>query len=526
MNKHVILINLLFLVFFSFSEQNFDNKNNLLNIKKQIETIEFDINNIHQIALKSGIQNEHKSKLNNAEKQISILYDKINIINDSTNQKEINEQNERLFRVSKLSFGMLVNKAWIIPFALLLLIIAFAPLIFHHWWENNFNKGLVCIVILLPVAIMLLYSDYRYLLHTGKEYISFIVLVGSLFIISGGIYLHGRLETCPIRNTIFLMFGAILANFIGTTGTAMVLFRPFIRANKHRNYKVHLIIFFIFIVCNIGGLLTPLGDPPLFLGFLRGVPFQWTLRMFPQWLFVNGILLLVFFIFDYISFKREPKKFDNTHDKITLSFHGKMNFVFLGGVVASAFLSGYYHLPFGFQETGMLLMVSSSLLYSPISSHERKGNSFTFGPFIEVSVIFAAIFVTMIPCLILLETWGQTLGMSTPAQFFWASGMLSQFLDNAPTYLTFSALASSLAGTDANYLNQLILNSKGALNLIAISCGSVFMGANSYIGNAPNFMVKALAEEHGIKMPSFFGYMLWAISILFPIYLLCTFIFF
>ena len=495
--------------------------------ESRIEQIDAEFSKVLHQALKSGLTSDHRIKLQNLKKEITSLDKHIHVIPVSAmaNQKIIEAQKERLYRISKLSLGLSVNKAWVIPFILLLLIIAFAPLITPRWWNSNLNKSLVSLIFSIPVILMILHTDSRHLLHTGKEYFSFIILIGSLFIISGGIYLHGRIAISPFKNTVFLMFGAILANFIGTTGAAMVLFRPFIMSNNHRSDKTHLVMFFIFIICNCGGLLTPLGDPPLFLGFIRGVPFEWTLKMLPQWLFINGVLLAIFYVIDFLFYRKEPH-FQPLKKELSLSFHGKLNMIFLSGVVASAFLSGYYHMPFGCQEASMIAMTILSLLYSPLSSYERKENDFTFTPFIEVAVLFAGIFATMIPCLILLETWGPNLNLSSPAQFFWASGMLSQFLDNAPTFLTFSSIASSLAGTDANHLGMLALHPEGMKNLIAICCGSVFMGANTYIGNAPNFMVKALAEEHGIRMPSFFGYMLWSIALLFPVYLLCTILFF
>ncbi len=501
----------------------------LINSRKQVIEMESSFNTLHRDVLESGLSDRDKTILENIEKQNVQINEQITAhsVQSQKNQKELSELKEELFRISKLSFGLLVSKFWVFPFVLLLLIIAIAPLKLPHWWESNLNKAIVSLILSLPVIVMLIHSDYRHLLHSGKEYFSFIILIGSLFVISGGIYLHGRIIISPLRNIFFLMFGAVLANFIGTTGTAMVLFRPFIKANKHRTHKIHLVIFFIFIICNCGGLLTPLGDPPLFLGFLRGVPFQWTLRLLPQWLLINSVLMVVFYILDHILSKKESQvqTLENEAEG-SLSFHGKMNFLFLAGVVASAFFSGYYALPFGVQEAGMIVMTLLSLLYSPSSSEERRGNGFTFGPFIEVAVLFAGIFATMIPCLILLETWGQNLNLCSPAQFFWASGVLSSFLDNAPTYLTFSAIASSLAGTDANHLGMLAMHPEGIKNLAALSCGAVFMGANTYIGNAPNFMVKALAEENGIRMPSFFGYMGWSLCILFPIFFFCTIIFF
>ena len=479
--------------------------------QKELESIEFTLNYIHEITLGKGLTCSNKILLENIGKNIAEMEGRIP-----------GELKERLNKMTRLSLGMTLDMRWIIPFIVLLLFISFSPMLAPHFWEKNRNKALISFLLALPVAIFFYDKDPGELLHSCQEYFSFMALIGSLFIISGGIYLHGKLPGTPGSNTIFLGLGAILANVIGTTGTAMVLFRPFLRANQGREKNIYQIVFFIFIVCNIGGLLTPLGDPPLFLGFIRGVPFQWTFRMFPHWFFVNGVLLAVFYMLDSRFFLKKPMK----EQKFPLNFkiHGKWNILFLFGVVLSALLSGYYQMPFGIREAGMIFMAFLSLSFSPISSNERKGNGFTFHPVIEVGVLFAGIFITMIPCLLMLETWGKNLGIHSPVQFFWASGLLSQFLDNAPTYLTFTSLASSLAGTDANHLRELISNPSGTLNLIAISCGSVFMGANTYIGNAPNFMVKAIAEENGIKMPSFIGFMGWSCAFLYPIYFLISFI--
>lgn len=453
-------------------------------------------------------------------------------------QKEIHDPDleERLGKAFKLAFGLKLDLLWVGPFILLLLAIAVCPLFLTHWWERNANKALVSFLLALPVGIFLCTVEPHLLVHKGLEYASFIILIGSLFVISGGIHLRGSPAGTPLVNTAFLGIGAVLASLIGTTGASMLLIRPLLRANRKRKRVAHIVIFFIFLVANIGGSLTPLGDPPLFLGFLRGVPFEWCFQLTPMWLFSCAILLILFNLIDQVLFNREELEElgvalgEEVQPKEPISIEGKGNFLFLLGVIASALLSGLLHLPYGAQEAGMVAMAVLSLIATPPSSETRKENAFTFGPIIEVAVLFAGIFVTMGPCLILLEARGEQLlawvGVRDPWVFFWSTGALSSFLDNAPTYLTFSALASGVVGTNADRLGELVNHPQGAGYLVAVACGAVFMGANTYIGNGPNFMVKAIAEENGVKMPSFFGYMVWSTCILLPIFAAVTFIFF
>jgi len=417
----------------------------------------------------------------------------------------------------------------ILPFIVMLLAIAILPLATPHWWEHNKNRAIVSLVLGLPMATWMGVLDLTQLGHTAHEYAAFIILLGSLFIISGGIVVRGTLAGTPVVNTAILGIGAVLASFIGTTGAAMLLIRPLLRANEVRQRKTHVVVFFIFLVANIGGLLTPLGDPPLFLGFLRGVPFLWTFNLWVEWAFMVAILLVVFFVFDSIVFHREdvetPGDLDEEEEKHVVPIHiaGKVNFAFLAGVVLIIFLSGYLHLPGGVQEGGMIAMSLLSLWRTPQGL--RRENAFSWAPIVEVAVIFAGIFATMIPALAILNARGAELGLHAPWQFFWATGLLSSFLDNAPTYLTFTATASGLVGTDATYLQQLLHSAHGVELLTAISLGAVFMGANTYIGNGPNFMVKAVAEQSGVKMPSFFGYMIYSVSILLPLFALVTLVF-
>ena len=433
----------------------------------------------------------------------------------------------------------------VIPFIALLLSIAVMPLANGHWWEHNKNKAMVSLGLAVPVALFMLArfqtAGAHQLLETVLEYVSFLLLLGSLFIISGGVYVRGSLAGKPEVNAVLLGLGALVASFVGTTGASMLLIRPLLRANASRPRVAHIVVFFIFTVSNCGGLLTPLGDPPLFLGFLKGVPFAWTFRLWKEWLFVNGLLLVMFYAWDRLVWIRDAKEsainqqdLPSTVEKLSIA--GGHNILLLAGVVAAIFCSGNgigtggTPWPKGLQEGCMALLAAIS--YFSTSREIHRSNRFSFTPINEVAIIFAGIFVTMIPALLLLNANGKSLGVSEPWQFFWISGLLSSVLDNAPTYLTFAATACGIHGVqvgDKPYLAEfLALPPAVRANelLAAISCGSVFMGANTYIGNGPNFMVKAIAEESGVKMPSFFGYMLYSGTILIPIFVLVTLVFF
>ncbi|MBM4005656.1 MAG: sodium:proton antiporter [Planctomycetes bacterium] len=432
----------------------------------------------------------------------------------------------------------------IAPFILLLLCIAVMPLAAGHWWEHNRNKSIVVLLLSLPIVLFFLpfwqAQEGHELLEKVKEYISFMSLLGALFVISGGIYVRGSLSGSPLGNTSMLALGALLASIIGTTGASVLLIRPLLRANVTRVRKAHIVVFFIFIVSNCGGLLTPIGDPPLFLGFLKGVSFFWTLKeLWLQWLGVNFALLIIFQVYDQVIFGREEKERSGSqleqvlqHEPIRID--GLLNFAFLAGIVAtivasgSGFLNGGRQWPWGIQEGLMIGLGIAGYFTTP--SVNRTSNRFSFAPIIEVAVLFIGIFVTMAPALLLLNARGKELGLELPWHFFWATGILSSFLDNAPTYMTLAATACGIHGVDlsgAAYLNDFL--SKGEapqLLLRAISCGAVLMGANTYIGNGPNFMVKAIAEENGVTMPSFFGYMVYSGCILTPIFIVMTFLFF
>jgi Na+/H+ antiporter NhaD/arsenite permease-like protein len=429
----------------------------------------------------------------------------------------------------------------VLPFAGLLLSIAILPLFAAHFWESNRNKGIVAGLFALPVAFYLLSlgeAGLHELLEKAREYASFILLLGALFAITGGIRVRGSLSGTPLLNTALLGLGAVLANLIGTTGASVLLIRPLLRANAPRVRQTHIVVFFIFVVSNCGGLLTPLGDPPLFLGFLKGVPFGWTLQLWPHWLLVNGLLLVIFNVWDQIVFNREEaerpgSQLEEVMQHEPLAIDGRRNFLFLGAVVATVLAAGHgvgsggAGWPFGVQE-GLLLTISIAAWFATPHAY-RAANAFAFGPIIEVAVLFAGIFVTMAPALLLLNANAARFGLAEPWQFFWAAGLLSSFLDNAPTYLTFAATACGLQGIalEGSYLKQLLARGPEAEQILkAISAGAVMMGANSYIGNGPNFMVKAIAESNGVRMPSFFGYMAFSCGVLLPIFVIVTFVFF
>jgi Na+/H+ antiporter NhaD/arsenite permease-like protein len=401
----------------------------------------------------------------------------------------------------------------VVPFVGLLLSIALLPLRAPRFWESHKNKGLVAFLWSLPVAAYFLFHLPHELVLSLKDYSSFLLLLTALFIVSGGIVLKGDLKATPEVNTLFLLVGAVLANFMGTTGASMLLIRPLLKTNSERRHTTHIPIFFIFLVSNIGGLLTPLGDPPLFMGFIKGVPFFWTLKLLPVWAVMVGGVLLMFYLFDSVQYRKEECR-DLIRDRrrvVPLHLTGTINLLWVAGVIGGIFL------PFPRREGVMIVMAVLSLLTTKREC--RTDNRFTYGPIIEVAVLFAGIFVTMIPALLLLNARGAEIGIARPWQFFWTTGALSSFLDNTPTYMAFFSLAQGLG------LNGTMMGIP-PLFLKAISAGAVFMGANSYIGNGPNFMVKAIAEENKLKMPSFFGYMAYSFALLIPLYIVVTLIFF
>ncbi len=403
--------------------------------------------------------------------------------------------------------------ATVLPFLTLLLAIAVCPLALPSWWHANRNKLLVSCALALPIVLLYLRHEPRALLHAGGEYVSFVLLLTSLYIIAGGIVVRGDLRATPLTNAAFLAFGAILASFVGTTGASMLLVRPLLQTNSERHRVRHTVVFFIFLVSNIGGLLTPLGDPPLFLGYLQGVPFWWTFRLWPMWLFMVGALLAVYLVWDSFEYAREPLsalRLDRARIE-PLRVRGALNGVWLLGVMAAvAFLAAPWR--------DMIIVALAAISYWRTDPKIRRANGFTASPMIEVAVLFFGIFLTMIPALELLRAHAGRLGVHDPWHFFWAAGIVSSVLDNAPTYLTFLALGQGLGlAGDVAGVPVAVLE--------AISLGAVMMGANTYIGNAPNFMVRAIAEGSGVKMPSFVGYLAYSGPVLGPLFVAVTLLF-
>jgi len=402
---------------------------------------------------------------------------------------------------------------WTLPFVALLLSIAVFPLAWPRFWESNLRKLAVAALLAAPVLVLYARARPEMLLHAAESYVSFIVLLGGLFVISGGILLEGDLEATPRTNAAFLALGAVLASFVGTTGASMLLIRPLLQTNRERKHVTHTVVFFIFLVSNIGGCLTPLGDPPLFLGYLLGVPFSWTFRLFVPWLVTSSLVLAVYVLWDRRAHAREGRAdlARDFYEVRRLRVGGKENLVLLLGVLAAvAFLREPW------REVAIVAL--AALSFARTDPALRRVNRFTFHPILEVAALFAGIFVTMLPALDLLRARGAELGVREPWQFFWATGALSSFLDNAPTYLTFLALGQGLG------LPAEVVGVPHSI-LVAISLGAVFMGANTYIGNGPNFMVRSIAEERGVRMPSFGGYMLYSGAVLLPVFVVVTLLF-
>ena len=443
--------------------------------------------------------------------------------------------------------GATMSLLWALPFAGILLCIATGPLFFPHVWEHHYGKiaaGWSVLVIVPLLAMFGFNTAVGAVLHTMLlEYMSFIILLFALFTISGGILVSGNLRGTPMVNSAILLIGALLASVVGTTGASMILIRPIIRANDNRRHNVHVIVFFIFLVSNIGGSLTPLGDPPLFLGFLRGVDFFWTTtHMLAPTALVGLIVLGVFFVLDSWLYKREeaqPHIVDPTPES-RIRLRGLVNLPLLGGVIAAILMSGIWKPGIEFTIQGVHLELQNllrdaiilvlALVSLVVSSKEfREANGFNWGPILEVAKLFAGIFVCIIPVIAILQAgldgaFAPLVSLVTAADggpndvaYFWMTGLLSSFLDNAPTYIVFF----EMAGGDPQ-----VLMTTMSRTLVAISAGAVFMGANTYIGNAPNFMVYAIARSQGINMPSFFGYMAWSGVVLLPIFVLVSFVFF
>ena len=442
---------------------------------------------------------------------------------------------------------------WIFPFVALLLMIAVLPLVptLAKSWERNQNKLYVSLVL---ASVIFIYYNHRGYGYAGAvaglpsvvkliehaiffDYLPFIIMLFSLYTISGGVRLSGDIPAHPVTNTLILLCGTTLASVVGTTGASMLLIRPLLQINRERKKVRHTVIFFIFLVSNIGGCLLPVGDPPLFLGYLRGVPFLWTLRLFLPGALVAGALLLVYYVLDCRAYRRErPEdlRIDETI-RIPLRLEGKINFLLLAGVVLSVallvpgqrLLTTNWTVPDIWLREGVeLLLTACSFLLTP--RHIYTANHFSLHAISEVAYLFLGVFMTMQVPVEILRARGMSLGVDSPMEFFWATGMLSSFLDNAPTYAVFFELAGTL-----NISGQVVLDNVatstghiGASHLLAISCGAVFMGATTYIGNGPNFLVKSIAEHHGIMMPSFFGYMKWSTQILLPVFAVLSWLFF
>ncbi|HHZ09132.1 MAG TPA: sodium:proton antiporter [Rhizobiales bacterium] len=443
--------------------------------------------------------------------------------------------------------GAEMSLLWAIPFAGLLLSIATGPLLYPHFWEHHYGKFAAAWAALVIMPMSILYGwnvSVEAVLHTLLlEYMSFIILLLALFTIAGGILVAGNIHGTPVVNAALLAIGALLASVVGTTGASMIMIRPVIRANDNRPFNAHVVVFFIFLVSNIGGSLTPLGDPPLFVGFLRGIDFFWTTQhLFRETLLVGGIVLATFVALDFFFDRREkgaPKIKDPTPDS-RVRLRGLANLPLLAGVIGAILLSAAWKPGVAFTVAGVAVELQNlvrdaiilglavvSLVVTP--REYRRANGFSWGPILEVAKLFAGIFICIVPVIAILRAGmdgalaplvslvTRSDGSPSEMAYFWLTGGLSSFLDNAPTYLVFF----ELAGGDPQVLMTAL-----APTLVAISAGAVFMGANTYIGNAPNFMVYAIARHQGIRMPSFFGYMLWSGGVLIPTFLFCGLVFF
>lgn len=418
-----------------------------------------------------------------------------------------------------------VNPWMILPFAAMLLLIASAPLVFPNWWHHHYPKVAIALgVITIGYYAFWLHQPQRYI-HVAHEYVSFIALIGSLFVVAGGIHINVKGQSRPVTNVLFLAFGSILANIVGTTGASMLLIRPWIRMNKYRITAFHIVIF-IFIVSNVAGALTPIGDPPLFLGYLKGVPFWWMLQHgWPAWLLTVGLLLLVFYIADTVNFRKaSPVIANKMTDDEKWKFDGLHNLLLIAAILAAVLWN--QSLPFLVPELIMTAAAAASFVTTPKSVH--ASNDFSFGPIKEVAWLFLGIFATMVPALDYLAKHASDLGITSPLQFYFATGTLSAFLDNAPTYLTFLSAELGLQNLSIdNRADVLTAVDSHAQHILAISLGAVFFGAMSYIGNGPNLMVKAIADQAKVHTPGFFGYIFrFAIPILLPILILIGFLFF
>ena len=446
----------------------------------------------------------------------------------------------------------MMNLAFCIPFAGLLLCIAVLPLVKAEWWEAHQPHAIVFWSLLFVLPFAFVYGPgqafEKVLECIVDDYLTFIILLFGLFCVSGNITLEGDLAGSPRINVGLLLIGTMLSSWIGTTGASMLMVRPIIKMNAWRKRRSHIMVFFIFLISNIGGCLTPIGDPPLLMGFMRGVPFFWSLHLFPVLLFNVVILLTIFYFLDRRAYRKdiaEGLKPDISKPGTEVHILGLHNLIFLAMIVAAVILSGTLPGMAAFQDAEgavrgihlfgevtltypalievMIILVAAFLSFKTTSVEIRRKNHFTWGAIQEVAVLFVGIFITMQPALMILKANGASLGLNKPFEMFWATGCLSSFLDNTPTYLVFLTTAGALGFTEGM---PTILGTVPVAMLEAISCGAVFMGANTYIGNAPNFMVKSISDENGIRMPSFFGYLLWSVTFLIPVFLLDMLVFF
>ncbi len=448
--------------------------------------------------------------------------------------------------------GMMMNLAFCIPFAGLLLCIAVLPLVKAEWWEAHQPHAIVFWSLLFVLPFAFVYGPgqafEKVLECIVDDYLTFIILLFGLFCVSGNITLEGDLAGSQRINVGLLLIGTMLSSWIGTTGASMLMVRPIIKMNAWRKRRSHIMVFFIFLISNIGGCLTPIGDPPLLMGFMRGVPFFWSLHLFPVLLFNVVILLTIFYFLDRRAYRKdiaEGLKPDISKPGTEVHILGLHNLIFLAMIVAAVILSGTLPGMAAFQDAEgavrgihlfgevtltypalievVIILVAAFLSFKTTSVEIRRKNHFTWGAIQEVAVLFVGIFITMQPALMILKANGASLGLNKPFEMFWATGCLSSFLDNTPTYLVFLTTAGALGFTEGM---PTILGTVPVAMLEAISCGAVFMGANTYIGNAPNFMVKSISDENGIRMPSFFGYLLWSVTFLIPVFLLDMLVFF
>ena len=434
-----------------------------------------------------------------------------------------------------------VHSAWsMIPFGLMLLMIAIGPLVAEHWWEKNANKLIVSLLLGIPTAVCLIMGGMVHELEHQlfNDYVPFIILLLALFVITGGIHISGDIKAKPWVNTTFLGLGWLLASIMGTTGAAMLLIRPLLTTNQQREHKVHTVLFFIALCANCGGLLTPLGDPPLFMLFLRGAEFTWFMSMWPQWLFTGGMLMLIYFALDTYYYKKEHwvALSADAREQVPMRLGGSINFLYLVGVVLSVAFINSGSIPAMGEENAplwlkylreiVLLSLTFLSLYTTKKKVRFELNKFSWSPIIEVAVLFLGIFTTMTPALAYLNANAASLGLTDAWQFYYSTGLLSSFLDNTPTAVAFHSVATGLTADQIAAFGGNMMAGIPEILLTAICIGAVFFGAMTYIGNGPNFMVKAIAEESGVKMPSFFGYMYkFSLIVLLPRYILVQLIF-